>query len=772
MGKIVQVARFTADGSAVSREFKNMGDAGQQMSQRVQQGARGIPPAMRAVDSAAGQAKQGIDRLAGSAGGLGQVLTSLGPGGLAAAAAIGGLALAFGTLGNASRNAVRDLAAIDNQARRLGVSATALQEYRFAMIGVGQAAETADAALNAFNERLGEATLQRSGAGYRSLQLLGFSDDEISRMRSIEDALPRIAERLEKVADAGERTRLAKELGLDPFLAVLAQGEGAMARAREAAQQMGYVLDESLIRRAGEFNAQWEQASRVIDLQLKGALVDLAPTFVSIASAIAGASTALGEFVDRLREAEEKSTRGLFREMSEMRARQRALIAQHGADIAEGGDAARGALLDSLPAVGLTGMGARDRYAYYAQRGDEMQRILGERARAGANAAASGASSTAPTLPGAPDPALAQMRAFVDAIREEARAREDLARIMSANDNLSRDEAERIRQQQNDLARLNELRAAGVIRSDEELRQLQAMRIGRDEHAASLKREAELREKINQVMRDAEQRRSNVVAFERAQETPQERIRREIGEAEAMRSQGASDEAVQRRIAALNREYRDLAQAQWDASIAGQALSAAVQGQIRSWDDLGRVMISLLADSAIRALLTGMGGDAGGGGNSGGGGFWSGFASSFFSSMFGGGGGGASGGGRAGGGRTQPGARHRVAEQGPELVVTGGWGDVLPNGTFEALADLARVVQQAQRAPAASSGGGGRMDVTINNQASDIVDVRAEERQRADGMQQLSVTLTRKTGADIASGEHDAALGGRYRLRGPRTQRG
>ncbi|HRE45745.1 MAG TPA: hypothetical protein PKY87_17485, partial [Terricaulis sp.] len=302
MAKIVQVARFTADGSQVSREFKQMGDAGQQMSHRVQQGARSIPPSLRAVDTAAGQAKQKIDGLASSAGSLGKVLTSLGPGGVAAAAAIGGLALAFGTLGNASRNAVRDLAQIDVQARRIGTSTITLQEYRFAMIGVGQAAETADAALNAFNERLGEATLQRSGAGFRSLQLLGFSDEEISRMRSIEDALPRIAERLEKVADAGERTRLAKELGLDPFLAVLAQGEGAMARARDAAQQMGYVLDESLIRRAGEFNAQWEQASRVIDLQFKSALVDLAPAFSTLATEIAKAATALSHFLERGRE--------------------------------------------------------------------------------------------------------------------------------------------------------------------------------------------------------------------------------------------------------------------------------------------------------------------------------------------------------------------------------------------------------------------------------------------------------------------------------------
>ncbi|HRE45469.1 MAG TPA: hypothetical protein PKY87_16050, partial [Terricaulis sp.] len=76
--------------------------------------------------------------------------------------------------------------------------------------------------------------------------------------------------------------------------------------------------------------------------------------------------------------------------------------------------------------------------------------------------------------------------------------------------------------------------------------------------------------------------------------------------------------------------------------------------------------------------------------------------------------------------------RHSAAESGPELSVVGGWGHVLPNGTFEALADLARAVQHSQRAPAAPTGGGGRMDVTINNQAPDIVDVRAEERQRAD----------------------------------------
>ncbi|HRO02475.1 MAG TPA: hypothetical protein PLS69_02575, partial [Terricaulis sp.] len=588
MAKIIQVARFTADGTQVERTFKGMGDAGQQMSQRIERGAKSIPPAMRAVDASAGVAKQKIDGLASSTGSLGTVLQSIGPIGIAAAAAIGGLTLAYGALSTATRGAVQQLGAIDVSARRLGVSTDALQEYRFAAIGAGQAGEQADAAITGFNERLGEALIKRQGAGYETLTgPLGFTPEQVANMRETEEVLPLVIERIAQLGTEAEQLRAAKELGLEPFLAVIQQGPGAFDAAAKAAREMGYVIDKELLERAAEFSGRWSQASEVIDVQFKSALVDLAPTFIFLADQIGVATTALVGFIDRFRELEERSTKTLERNAREALQGQVDLTRRHGGGVWQGGDAARGERLlsefETLPGLGgvphattrhaiRSDQDAADMYAALTQRRNTILAELSSREsrNAAGNSGAAPGSLGGGVTSGA-DP-MAQARAWIQTLDDERRTREELMRITSAHAGISREEAEAIRVLERDLARLNELRAAGVIASDDELRALSATVQARYDDAAAARRQAEAQRALAQLKQEDTQRRSNVASFEQAQETPRERMLREIREAEAMRQQGASDETVDRRIASITRAYGDMAAAQLRSSEAGWAI--------------------------------------------------------------------------------------------------------------------------------------------------------------------------------------------------------
>lgn len=591
MGKIVQIARFSADGTQVTRTFKDMGDAGEQMTQRVKRGADALSPSLRAIDASAGVARQKIEGLAGSAGSLGTVLRSLGPVGLAAAAGIGAVVLAFNALQGATREAVRELGEIDVAAQRLGVSTDTLQEVRFAILGIGGAAEQADQALTQFSEKLGEATLTRAGGGFNALRAIGFTEEDIANMRSVEEALPRIAERIGGMASATEQMRVAKELGLDPLLPLLQQGEEAFANAAEEARRLGFVIDADLLTRAREMNGEWQAASRIIDLQLKSALVDLAPEFIRLAQAIADATRGLVEFLDRFKEVEDRAdaslreqTQRAFRELS-------ALRRTHNLE----NDAEGRLILDGLAPS------TRRSIERTQERLFELQAELARRTRGRAGPALS-APTTIPTVIGSGAPDDAELRAhqqFVEQLREEIRVREGLEDVKARFPSLSDEEARARFALEEQIRRLEEARRAGAITSDAELEQL---RQAAEEHynaAAAARQHA-------RDLQELQRRQAERDSFLRSIETPEQRIVREIEAIREMERRGdITAEQAARGVARLGEEWRDLAAAQYEASLQGRILGEVLDGQIRNIDDLKRVLLELLLDPVIAELRAG-----------------------------------------------------------------------------------------------------------------------------------------------------------------------
>lgn len=185
-------------------------------------------------------------------------------------------------------------------ADRLGVTAEALQEFRYAAedaanIGVAQA----DTALQRFTRRLGEAA---NGTG----ELVGVLEqyniairDGDGNLRSASDVLADYADAVQGAGSSQEQLRLAvrafdsEGAGL---VNVLRQGSEGMERYAVAAREAGILTNEQVLE-AQRLDAEFTRLGQTISTNLTGAFVDLGPVLVAIVEAMAWAAREVGEAI-------------------------------------------------------------------------------------------------------------------------------------------------------------------------------------------------------------------------------------------------------------------------------------------------------------------------------------------------------------------------------------------------------------------------------------------------------------------------------------------
>lgn len=245
---------------------------------------------------------QVLDSAIARVGIFGAALEPLGPAGLAAAAGIAAVGIAFAGAKAAAAYA-DDIA---DTAKRLHVTTDALQEYRFAIHEAGGEQEGADEALEAFNVTLGKAQ-QGLSKSQRGFLALGFSKDQIKGFSDADTALKAVAERIAQLSNV-QQDAIIEQLGLNGLKPLLAGGVAEMQRLREEAHKVGVVMDSDLVARGGELNDEFETISRVIDVQLKSALVDLGPVLVGLLQQMADLARMAANVADAFRGIEEKRT--------------------------------------------------------------------------------------------------------------------------------------------------------------------------------------------------------------------------------------------------------------------------------------------------------------------------------------------------------------------------------------------------------------------------------------------------------------------------------
>ncbi|WP_423287361.1 phage tail tape measure protein [Neotabrizicola sp. VNH66] len=173
-------------------------------------------------------------------------------------AGIAGTVAGIGVAGGAAavRQTVAGIAEIGNAAKRAGIQAEAFQEWSYV---ADQNRISIDALTDGFKEmnlRAGEFLLDGTGAGAEAFKKLGYSADELKEKLQDPSALMvEILGRLGKFDQAGQ-SFLLEELfggaGGEQFSALIGKGEAGLRAQIARARDLGLVLDDGAVRKAGE----------------------------------------------------------------------------------------------------------------------------------------------------------------------------------------------------------------------------------------------------------------------------------------------------------------------------------------------------------------------------------------------------------------------------------------------------------------------------------------------------------------------------------------
>lgn len=250
-------------------------------------------------------------------------LASVGLGALTA-----GVGAALAGMTRLSFEALRFADNIANSAQKIGVGTNALQEWRYVAQKTGEDATAADRALDSFSTKLSQAAAGTSKDAVKAFGFLGLRPEDLKAFDSVEGALDEVVDRIRDLKNEADRAAVAEALGLGPLSAALRDGALDIAALRDEAHSLGLVMDAEMIRRASQAQDEFDSLARIIDVQLKGAFVDLAPAILEAIRLVAQLATALSDTLDQWRDLDRRTNRGLVQERDKL-VRERDTIVQN-----------------------------------------------------------------------------------------------------------------------------------------------------------------------------------------------------------------------------------------------------------------------------------------------------------------------------------------------------------------------------------------------------------------------------------------------------------
>lgn len=226
-------------------------------------------------------------------GGVGVVFAKL----AGAAAGLASVAI-FQQLGASVRAAADRLGDLADAAASIGITTDALQELRYAAQLSGVQQEALQTSLTLLSRNLGTAA-SGMGAAKKSLDQMGLSAADLVAM-PLPDALAKIADKMAEIESPAVRAAMAADLfgrsGV-AMVPMLIKGADGMAALRKEANDLGVVVDESIIKKAEDAGDKLDALSLVISSNLTAALIDLAPFLIDAAQGIASLAVAAREFL-------------------------------------------------------------------------------------------------------------------------------------------------------------------------------------------------------------------------------------------------------------------------------------------------------------------------------------------------------------------------------------------------------------------------------------------------------------------------------------------
>lgn len=262
--------------------------------------------------------------------GLGKINTKALLTGAAIGALIGGAIMVTKTMWDMGRAAMQSAGDIADSAKKIGVSTDALQEWRFVAVKSGEDAKAADSAIGNFAEKLALAGSKMSKEAMKDFAALGFKPEQLKSFKSTEEALDAVIDRIGALKSESDRAAIAERLGLGPLGVAIRAGADEVANLRDEAHQLGAVMSADVVARGAEAQSQFETLSRVIDVQLKTAFVDLAPVIIQAISLVNDLAKALSDALQEWKSLEAKSLSGLKAHRDNLQARKDGIAAEYG----------------------------------------------------------------------------------------------------------------------------------------------------------------------------------------------------------------------------------------------------------------------------------------------------------------------------------------------------------------------------------------------------------------------------------------------------------
>ncbi|MGH2343549.1 D-alanyl-D-alanine carboxypeptidase family protein, partial [Segnochrobactraceae bacterium EtOH-i3] len=246
-------------------------------------------------------------------GSVGQAFAAGGIGGLVGA----GVGAALMGIAMQAREAASSIAEIGTAAKMAGLPVKEFQEWSYVAEQTRIPLDAITDGLKELSLRADEFAVTGKGSAEEAFGRIGMSPEEVQqRLKDPSALLLEIVDRVRQLGDTAAGVRIFDELfggqGGERMVSLLDQGSDGIVRMIDDAHDFGRVLDDEMIAKAQQVDAEFNRIANTVGITLKGAIV----------SAVAS----LSDFLDGLRAVENQRT-------ATIQARQKSVMAEK-ADVA------------------------------------------------------------------------------------------------------------------------------------------------------------------------------------------------------------------------------------------------------------------------------------------------------------------------------------------------------------------------------------------------------------------------------------------------------
>lgn len=210
-----------------------------------------------------------------------------------------------------TKQALQEFGSIADNARSSGLDPETFQELAYQAQQGGVEFDQFSAALETFAKNSGLAVV---GKGKMVAALKALNPELLANIQAAKTQEERVRLAADAIAQAGnasERAALSTALFGDAgskLAGVFEGGSAAIARTAVEARRLGIIVSNDLIARADELGDEFDTATKVLDLQFKQALIELAPFLIGTVQLVGNLTAAVRGLIEAFSAMETKST--------------------------------------------------------------------------------------------------------------------------------------------------------------------------------------------------------------------------------------------------------------------------------------------------------------------------------------------------------------------------------------------------------------------------------------------------------------------------------